>query len=68
VGGEKIKLQKRTEIRAGKGQRKKVILGWHRDRKEKPISASSIHVGALVGAGSLWPFETLFINGSISIL
>jgi hypothetical protein len=30
-------------------------LGWHRDRKENPISAPSIHVGALVGAGSLWP-------------
>jgi hypothetical protein len=32
-----------------------VNLGWHRDRKENPISAPSIHVGALVGAGSLWP-------------
>jgi hypothetical protein len=67
-GWGEIKVAKKTEIRAGKGQRKKVILGWHRDRKEKPISASSIHVGALVGAGSLWPFETLFINGSNSIL
>jgi len=25
------------------------------DRKENPVSAPSIHVGALVGAGSLWP-------------
>jgi hypothetical protein len=25
------------------------------DREENPISAPSIHVGALVGAGSLWP-------------
>jgi hypothetical protein len=52
VGGrEKIKLQKKkTEIRAEKGQRKKVNLGWHKDRKENPISAPSIHIGALVGA------------------
>ncbi len=70
VGGKsfKSKKKKKTEIRAEKGQRKKVNLGWHRDRKEKPISAPSIHVGALVGAGSLWPFETLFINGFVSIL
>jgi len=27
-------------------------MGWHRDRKYNPISAPSIHVGALVGAGS----------------
>ncbi len=33
--------------------RKKKNQGWHRDRKENPISAPSIHVGALVGAGSL---------------
>jgi hypothetical protein len=48
--GETIKLQNKTEIRAEKGQT------WHRDRKENPISAPSIQVGALVGAGSLWPF------------
>jgi hypothetical protein len=30
------------------------------DRKENPINAPSIHVGALVGAGSFWPqFQTL---------
>jgi len=52
-GGDKIKFQKKTEIRAEKGQRKKVNLGWHKDRKANPISAPSIHVGALVGAGSL---------------
>jgi hypothetical protein len=46
-------LQKKTEIRAEKGQTKNVNLGWHRDRKENSISAPSIHVGALVGAGSL---------------
>jgi hypothetical protein len=44
-----------VEIRAEKGQTKKVNLGWHRDRKENTISAPSIHVGALVGAGALWP-------------
>jgi hypothetical protein len=49
------KVAKKTEIRAEKGQTKKVNLGWHRDRKENPISAPYIHVGALVGAGSLWP-------------
>ncbi len=42
--------------RAEKGQTKKVNLIWHKDRKENPpISAPSIHVGALVGAGLLWP-------------
>ncbi len=59
---EKIKFQKKTEIRADQGRekaKKKVNLGWHRDRKENPISAPSIHVGALVGAGSLWPFLPL---------
>jgi hypothetical protein len=53
--GEKIKLLKKSEIRAEKGQTKRVNLGWHRDKKENPISASSIDVGAVVGAGSLWP-------------
>ncbi len=52
-GREKIKLQKKVEIRAEKWQTKKVNLGWHRDRKENRISAPSIHIGALVGAGSL---------------
>ncbi len=47
------------EIRAEKGEtKKKVNLGWHRDRKENPMSAPSIHVGALVGAGSLWTRES----------
>jgi hypothetical protein len=31
-------------------------LGWHKDRKENPISAPSILIGALVSAGSLWLF------------
>jgi hypothetical protein len=46
-------LQKKIEIRAEKGQRKNINLGWHMDRKENPISAPSIHIGALVGASSL---------------
>jgi hypothetical protein len=29
------------------------------DRKENPISAPSIHDGALVGAGSLWPITLI---------
>jgi hypothetical protein len=53
VGKEKIKLQKKFEIKAEKGQRKKINLGWDKDRKENPISAQSIHIGALVGFSSL---------------
>jgi len=34
-----------------------VNLGWHRDRKENPVSAPSMDVGALVGAGSLGPYN-----------
>jgi hypothetical protein len=55
-GGEKIKLQKKPRSglrKCEKGQTKNVDLGWHRDRKENPLSEPSIHVGALVGAGSL---------------
>jgi len=58
-GGEKIKFcKKQTGIRAEKGQTKKVNQGWHRDRKENPFSVPSIHVGALVRAGSLWPNQS----------
>jgi hypothetical protein len=55
-------LQKKPEIRAEKGQKKNVNLGWYRDRKDNPISAPSIHVAALVGAGSLWPVSRWFIH------
>ncbi len=54
-GGEKIKLQKTLRSGLRKGNEKKVNMGWHMDRKENPISAPSIHIGALVGDGSLWP-------------
>ncbi len=69
-GREKIKSQKKSEIRAEKGQTKKLNQGWHRDRKEKHIGAPSIHVGALVRAGSLWPICTLAnlpIRGTLSV-
>jgi len=33
-----------------------VSLGIRRDEKGAPINAPSIHIGALVGAGSLWPW------------
>jgi hypothetical protein len=39
-------LQKNIEIKVEKWQRKKVILRWHKDRKEKFMSAPSIHVGS----------------------
>jgi hypothetical protein len=39
----KVAGKKTTEIRAEKGQRKKVKLGWQRDRKENPITAPAIH-------------------------
>ncbi len=63
-GGEKIKLQKKTEIRAEKGQTIKVNVGWHRDRKENPTSAPSIHIGALVGAASLWPYQPPYTSNN----
>jgi hypothetical protein len=54
----------KTEISAEKGQRKKVNLGWHRDRKESPISAPSIHVGALVHSG---PFSLGFAVWKVAV-
>jgi hypothetical protein len=47
VGGRgENKVQKKKKLRSGlrKGKEKKVNLGWHRDRKENPISAPSIHL------------------------
>jgi hypothetical protein len=52
-GENKVKKKNKLRSGLGKGKEKKVNLGWHRDRKENPIRAPSIHVGALVGAGSL---------------
>jgi len=46
--------RKKTEIKAKKGQTKKVNLGWHRDRKHNPINTPSIHIDALMGVSSLW--------------
>jgi hypothetical protein len=56
------KVPKKIDIRVDKARekaKKKVNLGWHKDRKENPINAPSIHVGALEGAGSFWPFLPL---------
>jgi hypothetical protein len=47
------KVAKKTNIRVNNGQTKKINLGWHMDKKKNPISSPSIHVGALVGVGSL---------------
>jgi len=47
------KVAKKTKIKAENGQTKKINLGWHMDKKDNPISSPSIHVGALVGVGSL---------------
>jgi len=33
-----------------------VNLGIGRDEKSAPINAPSIHIGALVGVGSFWPW------------
>ncbi len=64
-GGRGNKVAKKTEIRAEKGQIKEVNLGWHRDQKENPISAPSIHVGALVGAGSVHPSIEFHLEGPV---
>jgi hypothetical protein len=48
-------LENKTKVRAEKGQTKKINLGWHMNRKENPITAPSIHIGALVGADSFCP-------------
>jgi hypothetical protein len=54
----------KNKLRSGrrKGKEKTVKLGWHMDEKENPISAPSIHVGALVAAGSLWPLAEGFMG------
>jgi hypothetical protein len=55
--GSKKKHQ--PELRKGKkGQLEFTTLvspGTGRDEKGAPMSAPSIHIGALVGVGSLWP-------------
>jgi len=69
-GREKIKLQKETEIRAEKGQRKKNSTWdgtWIEKRNPSVHHPSpSIHVGALVGAGFLWPHRTSSSSSSSS--
>jgi len=63
VGGEEKKVLRKTNqpgLRKGKkkGQLEFTTLvspGTGRDEKGAPMSAPSIHIGALVGVGSLWP-------------
>jgi hypothetical protein len=62
VGGEEKKVSKKkptwVEERKKKGQLEFTTLvnpRTRRDEKGALISAPSIHVGALVGAGSIWP-------------
>jgi len=50
----KTKLRLRL-IKGKKTTKKKINLGWHKDRKKKLIIAPSIHAGALMGVGSFWP-------------
>ncbi len=40
-GKEKIKLQKKIDMRLEKGQTKKMNMGWHMDKNDNPISAPS---------------------------
>jgi hypothetical protein len=61
-GGEKIKFPPKKKRSEGKknweGNREKRKLQKKPEiRADKAISALSIHVGALVGAGSLWPLR-----------
>jgi len=63
VGGEEKKSSKKNkptwvDERKKKGQIEFTTLvspGTGRDEKGAPMSAPSIHIGALVGVGSLWP-------------
>jgi hypothetical protein len=58
------KVAKKPEIRAEKGQTKRVNLGWHRDRKENPISAPSIHFCC---TGGCWFTLALFVSSVLHI-
>jgi hypothetical protein len=56
VPGVLVKKKKKKK----KGQPELATLvspGTGRDEKGTPISAPSIHIGALVRAGSLWPLN-----------
>jgi hypothetical protein len=44
-----------------------VNLRTRRDEKGAPISAPSIHVGALVGASSLWPKNYCFLLNHLQV-
>jgi hypothetical protein len=62
VEGEEKRIPKKKNqpgLRKGKKSQLEfatlVSPGTGRDEKGAPISAPSIHIGALVDAGSLWP-------------
>jgi hypothetical protein len=59
----KKKDPKKNQPRLRKGKKKgqlefTTLVSPGRDQKGAPIGAPSIHIGALVGAGSLWPLPT----------
>ncbi len=62
-GVKKKKFSETNQPGLRKGGKKKgrleiatlVNSGTGRDEKDAPISAPSIHIGALVGSSSLWP-------------
>jgi hypothetical protein len=60
-GGEKKKFQNNTQHGLRNGERNQlefttlVSPGIGKNEKGAPISSPSIHIGALVGVGSLWP-------------
>jgi hypothetical protein len=43
--GENKVVKQKLRLGLRKAKETKVNLGWHKDRKDKPISAPSIHVG-----------------------
>jgi hypothetical protein len=47
------------EGKVSKDKKKKLDVGWGENRKESPISAPSIHVSEVAGAGSLWPLSDI---------
>jgi len=68
VGGEeKRSSPQKNQLGLRKGEKKGqlefatlVSPVTERDEKGAPISAPSIHIGALVGPGSLWPVKWCF--------
>jgi hypothetical protein len=64
MGGEKKKFPEKNQPGLRKEEKKGqlefatlVNSGTGRDEKGAPITAPFIHIGALVGASSLWPSQ-----------